>query len=180
VPGDQIVFVPADGFDPMGDDWGFSVNLHGDNDFTWDRPLPSVVPGKPFPVTIGIKNLRGNDRPLPDGAPAVGTVSAEDANIKLTVSFTPHPRTETFTFPPNPAVKWDVLVPKAPVNMEVLALPSSMVPLNGKPYLNLDLAKYYDFSAPGTYRVEFQFIKNSPFASEYGHLPMDFEVDAKE
>jgi hypothetical protein len=86
---------------------------------------------------------------------------------------------ETYTFPPRPAVKWDVLVPKAPVSVEVLALPPVLTPLDGKPYLRLDLAKSYDLSAPGTYRVEFQFIKKSPFASDYGHQPMDFEVSAK-
>ena len=179
VPGDQIEFVSADGFDPMGDSWGFSVNLHGDDDFTWDRPLPDVKPGQPIPLTVGIKNLRGNDRPLPAGSPAAGTISCQNADIKLTVSFTPHPRKETFTFPPNPGVKWNILVPKTPVSLEVLQLPSVIAPLDGKPYLRLDLAKWYDFKAPGTYRVEFQFIKNSPFASEYGHLPMDFELSSK-
>jgi len=179
VPGDQIEFVPADGFDPMGDSWGFSVNLHGDDDFTWDRPLPEIKPGQPFPLTVGIKNLRGNDRPLPPAAPAPGSILAQNAGIKLSVSFTPHPRNETFTFPPNPAVKWDVLAPKAPVTLEVLPLPSVIAPLDGKPYLRFDLAKWYDFNAPGTYRVEFQFIKDSPFASEFGHLPMDFEVSSK-
>jgi len=179
VTGDQIEFVPADGFDPMGDSWGFSINLHGDDDFTWDRPLPDIKPGQSFPLTVGIKNLRGNDRPLPAGAPAPGVILAQNANIKLAVSFTPHPRKETFTFPPNPAVKWEILVPKAPVSLEVLPLPSVMAPLDGQPYLRLDLAKWYDFNAPGTYRVEFQFVKNSPFASGYGHLPMDFEMSSK-
>jgi hypothetical protein len=179
VPADQIEFVPADGFDPMGDGWGFSVNLHGDDNYKWERPVPDIKPGQPFPLTIGIKNLRGNDRPLPAGAPASGSILAQDADIKITVSFTPHTRNEAVTFPPNPAVKWEDLVPKAPVQVDVLPLPAILAPLEGKTYLRLDLAKSYDFSAPGTYRVKFQFIKNSPFYSEYGHLPMDFEVTSK-
>jgi hypothetical protein len=125
---------------------------------------------------VGIKNLRGDDRVLPAKAPVAGTIRAVEAGVKLTVSHTPQPYAATFTFPPNPAVKWDVLVPMAPVELRVEALPAVMAPLEGKTYFRLDLAKWYDLRAPGTYRVEWQFVGWSPFASEYGHLPMSFEV----
>ena len=138
--------------------------------------MPELKPGQPVPVTVGIKNLRGDDRPVPATAPAAGTVRAQDAGIKLTVSYTPHPDAETFTFPPNPAVRWDVLVPKAPVEVTVAPLPAVMTPLEAKTYFRLDLAQWYDLAAPGTYRVEWQFVGASPFASAYGHLPMSFEV----
>lgn len=179
VPSDEIQFVPADGFDPMGDSWGFSLNLHGDDDFTWSRKIPEIMPSQSVPVTVGIKNLRGDDRPLPATAPAVGSIHLQDADIKLTVSFTPHPYKECFTYPPNTAVKWKTLDPSAPVEMTVQPLPEAMKPLDGKTYLRLDLAKSYDLSAPGTYKVEWQFVKESPFAANYGHLPLCFEVTPK-
>lgn len=179
VPADQIQFVPADGFDPMGDAWGFSVNLHGNDDFTWSRPIPQIKTGQPVPVTIGIKNLRGDERPLPLKAPTPGITTTRDADIKLTVSFTNHPYKETYSFPPNPRVTWEILAPKTPVELEVLPFPATLAPLEGKTYLRLDLAKWYDFTATGTYQVQWQFVNDSPFASKYGHLPMSFEVVPK-
>ncbi len=179
VPAEEMNF-GSPGFSEKLDDWEITLDVAGSRDPHGIIRPAAVRAGEPIPIAISIFNLRGVDREFPKAASIPRSMSADELGLEIHLAYSPRPAMRAFIYPPGPELKWVPVTPVAqapPVDLPAAA--GLLTPMRVTPLVGFDLAKRFDLTAPGTYRLVLKFKKGGLFDYEAA-IPAEYlEVTRK-
>jgi hypothetical protein len=156
VPGDEIEFNAGTA---KSDGWQLGLSLEGN--VPAEGELPVVRPEAPVIVNLALQNSRGMPRSFvrKDGIPETSPAKALGMDLRLTYfpgSF------ETFRNA-GPNQKWETVAARADAQVEFIPNLPAVETLKRADFARFDLARVFDLSAPGVYRVFLSFEKGGLF-----------------